>query len=203
MVWVKMSGGMDPSDFNEDTAADRIGRRIRAIRTARGLSQAELGEKVGLTADRIQKYENGARKPKLELLKKIAEALGVSSLALTDPVVSNYTGVMFALFEMESTYGLNLEKKNGRVSIQLGENPSDSINENLSEWFEEKKSVEEQMRAAVTDAERQALEEEYKFWKWTFPQALVDETSKELKKARIQEKIKQLKQVLSELEEDN
>lgn len=35
------------------------------------VSQTELGEKVGLNADRIQKYENGARKPKADLLKKL------------------------------------------------------------------------------------------------------------------------------------
>ena len=38
-----------------------IGKRIRNIRILNGLSQSELGEKLGLTADRIQKYENGAR----------------------------------------------------------------------------------------------------------------------------------------------
>ncbi len=59
-------------DFNEETAADRVGRRIREIRMAQGMSQAELGEAVGLNADRIQKYENGARKPRADLLKRIA-----------------------------------------------------------------------------------------------------------------------------------
>lgn len=42
-----------------------IGKRIRNIRILNGLSQSELGEKLGLTADRIQKYENGARNPKV------------------------------------------------------------------------------------------------------------------------------------------
>lgn len=53
-------------EFNEETAADRIGRRIRAIRIEKGMSQAELGAAMGLTADRIQKYENSARKPKFD-----------------------------------------------------------------------------------------------------------------------------------------
>lgn len=35
--------GQDAADFNEETSADRIGRRIRAIRIEKGLSQAELG----------------------------------------------------------------------------------------------------------------------------------------------------------------
>ena len=57
--------------LNEQTAAARVGNRIRKIRMEKGLSQTELGEKVGLNADRIQKYENGARKPKADLLKKL------------------------------------------------------------------------------------------------------------------------------------
>ena len=60
----------DPLDFYNETAAVRIGLRIRKIRNAKGLSQAELGAAVGLSADRIQKYENGFRKPKADMLKK-------------------------------------------------------------------------------------------------------------------------------------
>ncbi|MCR4727214.1 MAG: helix-turn-helix transcriptional regulator, partial [Lachnospiraceae bacterium] len=73
MIMVRNQFGVkDPIDFNEDTSADRVGARIRTIRMAKGMSQAELGEKVGLNADRIQKYENGARKPKPDMLKEIA-----------------------------------------------------------------------------------------------------------------------------------
>ena len=98
--------GQDAADFNEETSADRIGRRIRAIRIEKGLSQAELGEAMGLTADRIQKYENGVRKPKFDMLKQFAYVLGVETIALMDPVVSNYIGAMFAFFEMEEHYEL-------------------------------------------------------------------------------------------------
>ena len=44
----------DPIDFIEETAASRIGARIREIRLVRGLTQLELGEKVGLPADRVR-----------------------------------------------------------------------------------------------------------------------------------------------------
>ena len=54
----------DPIDYIEETSADRIGARIREIRLARGLTQAELGDKVGLSADRVRQYETGYRKPK-------------------------------------------------------------------------------------------------------------------------------------------
>ena len=54
------------------TQAKRIGSRIREIRTMRGMSQDEFGQLVGLSADRVQQYENGFRTPKPELLKKYA-----------------------------------------------------------------------------------------------------------------------------------
>ena len=69
--------GTAPEDFDRETAPSRIGRRIRAIRQEEDMSQGDLGEKVGLNANRIQQYENGARNPKFELCKQIAEALEV------------------------------------------------------------------------------------------------------------------------------
>ena len=70
----------DLLDFYDRTAAERVGRRIREIRMAVGLSQTELGEKIGLSADRVRKYENGARKPKSDLIKKIADVLEIESV---------------------------------------------------------------------------------------------------------------------------
>ena len=110
MIMVNNPFGQDPMDFNEETAADRIGARIRNIRNAKGMSQGELGEKIGLNADRVQKYENGARKPKPDMLKRIASALEVSTLALTDPVTTNYIGAMFAMFELENTFNMKIGK---------------------------------------------------------------------------------------------
>ena len=91
----------DPIDHIEETAANRIGSRIREIRLARGLTQAELGDKVGLTADRIRQYEAGYRKPKTDTIKAIASALEVQPLAMIDPVSTEYLGAVYALFELE------------------------------------------------------------------------------------------------------
>lgn len=203
MVWIKMSAGMDPIDFNDNTEADRIGSRIRKIRMELGLSQTELGEMVALTADRIQKYENGARKPKPEMLKKIADALGVSTLALADPVVLNYIGAMYAFFEMEEAYDLKVIDENGRLKLIFGDGRiGNTMNKYLSEWEEEKARVDKELEAASSEAEKQAIKKDYDFWKWSYPDALVDQSTKAQKKARIQERIEQLQQALSELEED-
>lgn len=54
------------------------GEKIRSKRKAMGLSMADLGEKVGLTAAAISRYELSQREPKVETLIKIAEVLGVT-----------------------------------------------------------------------------------------------------------------------------
>ena len=52
-----------------------IGRRVRAYRIARGLSQTHLGNKIGVTFQQIQKYEKGVNRIGGSRLKKIAGVL--------------------------------------------------------------------------------------------------------------------------------
>ncbi len=63
-----------------------IGRRIRAAREEAGLSQEELGEKVGYSAMGISHLENGDRKIKIEDLQKIAEAIEAQIAYLLEPI---------------------------------------------------------------------------------------------------------------------
>lgn len=194
--------GQDPVDFNEETSADRIGRRIRDIRIAKGLSQAALGEKVGLNADRIQKYENGVRKPKLALLKKIASALEVESIALADPVVSNYFGAMHALFEMEKLYDLRVEKRRDGLVLVFGDGRTDLMNSYLTEWEKVLNDVNEQLSVASTEEEKQAIINNYNNWKWTFPKSISGRLEKSYRKAKLQERISVLQKELDSLGED-
>ena len=51
--------------------------KIQEFRKLRGLSQAELAEKAGISEISIRKYEKGERRPKVETLSKIAMVLNV------------------------------------------------------------------------------------------------------------------------------
>lgn len=51
--------------------------RIRDVRTQRGISQTELGLRVGMSEPTINRYENGGRRPSREMFNAIADALGV------------------------------------------------------------------------------------------------------------------------------
>lgn len=70
-----MTKRIDPVDV-------RVGQRVRAYRLSRGMSQAALGEKVGVTFQQIQKYERGSNRMGSSRIKKVATVLGVSIAAL-------------------------------------------------------------------------------------------------------------------------
>lgn len=52
-----------------------IGRRMRTARMALGLSQTELGNRVGVTFQQIQKYEKGATRCAPDRLRRLSTAL--------------------------------------------------------------------------------------------------------------------------------
>ncbi len=54
-----------------------IGRKFRALRLQRGLSQSGLAEGIGLTFQQVQKYEKGANRVSAGL-QRIADLLQVS-----------------------------------------------------------------------------------------------------------------------------
>jgi XRE family transcriptional regulator, fatty acid utilization regulator len=54
-----------------------FGQRLRHIRRAKGLTLAELGERVGRAPSVLSLLENGRREPKLSQIESLAKALGV------------------------------------------------------------------------------------------------------------------------------
>jgi len=54
-----------------------IGSRIRLRRALLGFSQKQLGERIGLTPQQVQKYEKGVNRIAASTLFKVAEALDV------------------------------------------------------------------------------------------------------------------------------
>ena len=192
-------GGNDPAEFLESSSASafRIGSRIREIRTARGLSQSDLGKMVGLSADRVQQYENGFRKPRMNLIKAFAEALGVSTLALIDPVVSVPIGAMYALFEMENLYNADIVVSDYTFSVTFKHS---SIRDYLNAWHMASCTYKEEIENAHTEEERKVAIDKYNDFKWNFPNDMADQTAKNLRALRIKEKIEELQQELKELQ---
>ena len=54
-----------------------IGRKLRALRLERGLSQSRLARAIGLSFQQLQKYESGANRISAGRLQQVADHLGV------------------------------------------------------------------------------------------------------------------------------
>ena len=61
-----------------------IGDKIKELRLRNGLTQKSLGEKCGIAEPTIRKYELGKLNPKVETVKKIADALNVPVSEIMD-----------------------------------------------------------------------------------------------------------------------
>jgi len=68
-----------------------IGSKLRFHRIANGFTQQEIGERVGVTFQQVQKYERGANNISASMLYELAKVLNV-------PVTEFYRGIEEAEF---------------------------------------------------------------------------------------------------------
>lgn len=68
----------------------RTGELIKAQRKKRGLTQKELGKRLGVSYQTVAQWENNLRNPKIETLRKIADALecNISDLDCTKSIIA-------------------------------------------------------------------------------------------------------------------
>lgn len=86
-----------------------FGSKLRALRTERGLSQAELAQQLGLTKSSLNMYERGEREPNFRTLAGIAayfgcdlnDLLGIPRTAHLDRIEAEPDAVPRALFPDE------------------------------------------------------------------------------------------------------
>ena len=78
-----------PTPQEEPRAApvdQRVGLRVRDLRMALGMTQADLGQALGVSFQQIQKYERGENRIAASKLLQICRALGVSIAVLFEGV---------------------------------------------------------------------------------------------------------------------
>lgn len=56
-----------------------LAARLIALRKERGLTQQQMADSIGIHVNSLKKYESGQAQPSLNVLKKIALALNVST----------------------------------------------------------------------------------------------------------------------------
>lgn len=60
-------------------SSDVFSARLRAAREKRGLTQSELAKRAGLQMSAISHFETGTRKPSFDNLRRVADALDVTT----------------------------------------------------------------------------------------------------------------------------
>ena len=63
--------------IRHDEIVARFGQKLRELRLARGLSQAELARQAAVTTNYISRLEGGGAAPGIDLVARLALALGV------------------------------------------------------------------------------------------------------------------------------
>ena len=83
------------------------GKKIKLIRTFRGLTQKELGEACGIHEVAIRKYE----------LRKIADALGVNVNSLMEFDIEADGDVLPLLFAIDEAFDISIKDIDGEPGI--------------------------------------------------------------------------------------
>src|SRR5690606_31153025 len=84
--------------IDETLDALTIGKRIRQLRTSRGMTLDDLGAAIGRAASQVSVLENGKREPRLSDLQTVSKALGVTLDELLKPQApSKRAGLEIAL----------------------------------------------------------------------------------------------------------
>lgn len=86
----------------------QLGRKIKHLRLLRGLTQTQLGEKVGVSYTQIQRYENGSNQVLVSKLCEIAEALSID-------VLNFFTDIDMKLLDYENTESEDILKEYSKI----------------------------------------------------------------------------------------
>lgn len=117
-----------------------IGEKIKMLRKAKGLTQAELAARCGLSRNSIYYYESTdtSTLPNTANIEKIATALGVSTWELiADKYNDREDGSLFAIQQKLTHigYGLSRDKDNASVwidypdgTLEVTENEIEELN---------------------------------------------------------------------------
>ena len=136
-----------------------IGEKIRAIRKEKGMTQKQLADICKMADSAIRKYESGQVVPKMEMIERIANALGVPAVQLMNrnlQMQMEVDGVNRILFRAQEKYRLAEESGADKTELEGISEVITTAQELLAEISGEKElhaSAEQQTQAALARAE--------------------------------------------------
>ena len=144
-------GALAP-DPDDDVDPLLIGRRIRAARTARGLSLAELAAALDRAPSQLSVIENGKRELRLGELRRIARVLEVGVEDLLDPEPPSRRAALE--IALEKAQAGALYQGLGLPDLPVRKTLSDAAIETILTLHEELRRLHEQRAATPEEARR-------------------------------------------------
>lgn len=94
-----------------------IGNNIQVERKLAGITQAELGEKIGVNIQQMSKYERGKDSVSCWQLFQIAEALGLHPITLLMHDAESITDIKRDLILIKRFLGLKLSEQRALINL--------------------------------------------------------------------------------------
>ena len=113
-----------------------VNEKIKLIREAKGLTQEQVAEKLGISSTAYGNIERGDNDPKLSKLEKIAEILGIKLPELVDSSENGILNINFKNKQRDVYFGSSTELEKQQLIIELKDKElamQQRENENLRE----------------------------------------------------------------------
>lgn len=108
------------------------GQLIKAARKKAGVTQEELGKKIGVSGSSMAQWENDLRNPKLDTLQRIASALGVP----VQDLISDWEAVDKEEFKRVFIYGEGIKDRIDAALDRLNDEGQEKAAERVEELTE-------------------------------------------------------------------
>jgi transcriptional regulator with XRE-family HTH domain len=105
-----------------------LGKRIRLRRVEQKISQAELGDKLGVSFQQVQKYEKGVNRVGAARLQQIATALDVPVTFFYDGKAREVESLLF----LDSAFSLRLLRAYSKIKDQTVQRQLVSLMESIA-----------------------------------------------------------------------
>ena len=107
-----------------------LGKRIRLRRVEQKISQAELGDKLGVSFQQVQKYENGMNRVSASRLFQLARVLQVpvSYFFESDGAAERFDSLLF----LDSAFSLRLLRAYSKIKDQTVQRQLVSLMESIA-----------------------------------------------------------------------
>lgn len=114
-----------------------LSQKLKRLRKGKGMTQAELGNLVGVTEPAIRSYEQAKRLPKESVIEMLAGSLDVTPESLTFFDFGSPNQAAHAIFQIAKTFGLRPDVVDGEAILRTRQPGLERAIDNWADAFEE------------------------------------------------------------------